>query len=127
VNIPGGKRVCGNESADLRAPIASPYDNDLDPGRLEAEYGEILDLVEWPPPGCQNYGHGLRDDSDESGIIIESDVLNAFKIDSYWPCAVSMLLASEERNTLKAGNASLRKFCTSSEILCSSTKWLMKT
>ena len=36
-------------SRDLRNQVASLYDNDLEPGRIEAEYGEIVDLVEWPP------------------------------------------------------------------------------
>ena len=35
-------------SGDLRYEVASLYDNDLEPGGIEAEYGEILDLVEYP-------------------------------------------------------------------------------
>ena len=47
-------------SGDLRDEVASLYDNDLEPGGIEAEYGEILDLVEWPPSGCQNYLYPIQ-------------------------------------------------------------------
>ncbi len=47
-------------SGDLRDEVAGFYDNDLEPDRIEAEYGEILDLVEWPPPGCQHHGYPIH-------------------------------------------------------------------
>src|SRR5260370_23684940 len=47
-------------SGDLRDEVAGLYDNDLEPARIEAEYGEIVDLVKWPPPGCQNYGYSIH-------------------------------------------------------------------
>ena len=47
-------------SVDRRDEVAGLYDNDLELGRIEAEYGEILDLVKWPPPGCQDYRYPIH-------------------------------------------------------------------
>ncbi len=39
-------------SGDLRNKVACLHDYDLEPVRIEAQFAEILNFMEGPPPGC---------------------------------------------------------------------------